>query len=121
MIIEAITRVRRKRPFAPALAVVLGAPAILGCHRHVTLQFNVSQTETAFSCERQQGEGKENCRQMASNNVPYGQESGTIYIALPKGCKGKYHQVHIHDADSARPVAYVICGAAEQAEPGETR
>jgi hypothetical protein len=59
------------------------------------------------------GEGKE-C-QPATTDVPSElNESGTVFVILPRECKGKIHQIVVLDAGSSSPKVDATCAPSEE-------
>jgi hypothetical protein len=80
--------------------------------RHVSLTF--VGTEAAGSPKTcNVTPGKSNCAD-TKTDVPSDQnQTGTVFLDLPKTCASGVHRVVIHDVDSSSPTAYVECALVE--------
>ncbi len=96
--------------------MILGSFLVLGSSgcgaRHVSLTF--VGTEAAGSPKTcSVTPGKSNCSD-TKTDVPSDQnQTGTVFLDLPKTCASGVHRVVIHDVDSSSPTAYVECALVE--------
>jgi hypothetical protein len=98
--------------------MLIGSLLTLGsmncCTRHVSLTF--VGTEAAGSPKTcTVTPGKTNCSD-TTKDVPSDQnQTGTVFLDVPKTCSSGVHRIVIHDVGSSTPTAYVECALSENA------
>jgi hypothetical protein len=100
-----------KRPGSTSW-VLLVALALPACQRHVQLKFPDTTPGEQFTCSPTDAsavkcEGAKNINPAASN------QAGTVFVILPRECKGHFNEITIHDSGSSNPSVDVKCAPLE--------
>jgi hypothetical protein len=84
---------------------------LLGCQRHLRLVSPDTTGSSLYTCN------ETGCSPSEVDNPALFNQSGTKFIASPKQCAGRIHEVVILDAASSSPTIYVRCAPIEAPLP----
>jgi hypothetical protein len=86
---------------------------VAGCgHHDVSLKFPDSSPGEEYVCYGG-GTGAEACSPQGATNPAKDNREGTVYVVVPRACKGHFNEVTIHDAGSSKPIINVKCAPLE--------
>jgi hypothetical protein len=83
-----------------------------GCERHVQLKFPDTSPGEQYVCSVQKDRA-EHCVPQPLIDPARDNREGTVFVILPRACKGQFNEITIHDAGSAKPTVNVRCAPLE--------
>ena len=84
-----------------------------GCaERHVQLKFPDGTPGEQYTC-RSTTSQVENCTPATKIDPAANNKAHTVFVILPRECKGRFHEVTIHDSGSSEPTVDVRCAPLE--------
>jgi hypothetical protein len=93
-------------------AWVFLAGGVAGCSHDVALEFPDSSPGEEYVCSPTARNG-EQCVPQTRVEPAKDNRGGTVFVIVPRECKGKFNAITIHDAGSAKPVVNVKCAPLE--------
>ena len=89
---------------------LLGAPAC--AQRHVQLKFPDTSPGEEYTCPVTEGQAAA-CKPATVIDPAKANQANTVFLILPRECKGKFNEVTIHDSGSSTPTVDVKCAPQE--------
>jgi|SRR5215212_7456018 len=96
------------------VAAVAGVLLVLSAcsERHVQLKFPDSTPGAQYTCRSTQASAV-NCVPATDLNPAAQNQSGTVFVILPRECKNSFNEITIHDSGSSEPAVNVRCSPLE--------
>jgi|GEM_PF-2544460 len=90
--------------------MVLG---VAGCSpQHVQLKFPDTSPGEQFVCSAAKS-GEQRCTPRTDLDPAADNRHGTVFVIMPRECRGSFHEITIHDAGSSEPKVNVKCAPLE--------
>jgi hypothetical protein len=87
--------------------------ALAGCAtHHVGLKFPDATPGEEYTCHVTTSQ-VENCSPATKIDPAANNQAHTVFVILPRECKGHFHEVTIHDSGSSEPTVDVKCAPLE--------
>jgi hypothetical protein len=93
-------------------AWLVAVAAVSGCSHDVSLKFPDSSPGEEYVCSPTARNG-EQCVAQTKVDPAKDNRAGTVFVIVPRECQGKFNEITIHDAGSAKPVVNVKCAPLE--------
>ena len=92
---------------------VLIAWAVCACSHHdVSFKFPDSSPGEEYVCYGG-GSDAEACSPQTQTNPAKDNAEGTVYVIVPRACKGRFNEITVHGAGTAKPIIDVKCAPLE--------
>lgn len=86
--------------------------ALVACSHDVSLKFPDSSPGAEYVCSPTHRNG-EQCVPQTRVDPAKDTREGSVYVIVPRECKGRFNEITIHDAGSKSPVVNVKCAPPE--------
>src|SRR5262245_57892546 len=86
---------------------------LVGCGaRHVQLKFPDATPGEEYTCHPTTSQ-VETCSPATKIDPAQNNQARTVFVILPRECKGHFHEITVHDSGSSEPVVDVKCAPLE--------